>query len=132
MTEHDKTLAALKEYYGAATAGAGGLAAKACSCQAAIPPRDQAILVEIDREILDRFYGCGSPIPSCLEGRTVLDLGCGAGRDAYLVSRLVGPSGRVIGVDMTRTAGGGATPSGGAGGALRVCALQRRFPRRPL
>jgi SAM-dependent methyltransferase len=31
----------------------------------------------------------------------VLDLGCGAGRDAYLVSRLVGPNGRVIGVDMT-------------------------------
>ena len=31
----------------------------------------------------------------------MLDLGCGAGRDAYLVSRLVGPNARVIGVDMT-------------------------------
>ena len=101
MTEHDKTLAAVKGYYGAATASAGGLAAKACCCLEAIPPRHEAILAEIDREILDRFYGCGSPIPSCLEGCTVLDLGCGAGRDAYLASRLVGPNGRVIGVDMT-------------------------------
>jgi SAM-dependent methyltransferase len=31
----------------------------------------------------------------------VLDLGCGSGRDCYLLSRLVGPGGRVIGVDMT-------------------------------
>lgn len=31
----------------------------------------------------------------------MLDLGCGAGRDAFLVSRLVGPDGKVIGVDMT-------------------------------
>eukprot|EP01083_Nonionella_stella_P146203 459510_1 len=32
---------------------------------------------------------------------TVLDLGCGAGRDVYIASQLVGPNGRVIGVDMT-------------------------------
>jgi arsenite methyltransferase len=32
---------------------------------------------------------------------TVLDLGCGTGRDAYLLSRLVGETGQVIGVDMT-------------------------------
>ena len=36
-----------------------------------------------------------------LEGCTGLDLGCGSGRDTYLVSRLVGPDGFVIGVDMT-------------------------------
>ncbi len=101
MTEHDKTIAAVKDYYGVAVAGARDLATKACCCRDAIPPSHQAILAEIDPEILDRFYGCGSPIPPCLEGCTVLDLGCGAGRDAYLVSRLVGPRGRVIGVDMT-------------------------------
>nr|HPO24131.1 methyltransferase domain-containing protein [Arenimonas sp.] len=49
----------------------------------------------------DRFYGCGSPIPAALNGCTVLDLGCGTGRDVYLLSRLVGEHGRVIGVDMT-------------------------------
>ena len=35
------------------------------------------------------------------DGARVLDLGCGAGRDAYLLSRLVGESGEVVGVDMT-------------------------------
>jgi len=101
MTEHDKTLAAVKDYYGAAIRGAGDLATRACCCHDAIPPSHQAILAEIDPEILGRFYGCGSPIPPCLEGCTVVDLGCGAGRDVYLASRLVGPRGRVIGVDMT-------------------------------
>jgi SAM-dependent methyltransferase len=60
-----------------------------------------AILADIDAEILDRFYGCGSPIPAAADDCTVLDLGCGSGRDAYLVSALVGLAGRVIGVDMT-------------------------------
>jgi SAM-dependent methyltransferase len=36
-----------------------------------------------------------------LHGATVLDMGCGTGRDCYLLSRLVGESGRVIGIDMT-------------------------------
>ena len=36
-----------------------------------------------------------------LDGTTVLDLGCGAGRDVYIASQLVGAQGRVIGVDMT-------------------------------
>ena len=42
-----------------------------------------------------------NPLPPALDGATVLDLGCGSGRDCYLLSRLVGPTGRVIGVDMT-------------------------------
>jgi len=36
-----------------------------------------------------------------LEGMTVLDLGCGTGRDVYIASKLVGEKGRSIGVDMT-------------------------------
>ncbi len=47
--------------------------------------------------------GCGAPVAS-LElkpGETVLDLGSGAGIDAFLAARHVGPAGRVIGVDMT-------------------------------
>ncbi|MBQ3404759.1 MAG: methyltransferase domain-containing protein, partial [Oscillospiraceae bacterium] len=51
-------------------------------------------------EIVMRYYGCGSPIPDKIEGCTVLDLGCGTGRDVYVVSKLVGEKGRVIGVDM--------------------------------
>lgn len=47
--------------------------------------------------------GCGNPtaIASLEEGNTVLDLGSGAGFDCFLAAREVGPSGRVIGVDMT-------------------------------
>ena len=47
--------------------------------------------------------GCGNPqaIADLQEGETVLDLGSGAGFDAFLSSMRVGPMGRVIGVDMT-------------------------------
>ncbi len=47
--------------------------------------------------------GCGNPLAlSGIEpGMTVLDLGSGAGFDAFLAWRKVGPTGRVIGVDMT-------------------------------
>ncbi len=47
--------------------------------------------------------GCGNPvaIASLQAGQTVLDLGSGAGFDAFLAARAVGPTGRVIGVDMT-------------------------------
>ncbi len=47
--------------------------------------------------------GCGNPlgVASLRPGQTVLDLGSGAGFDCFLAARAVGPSGRVIGVDMT-------------------------------
>ena len=47
--------------------------------------------------------GCGAPLRhlGLVPGETVLDLGSGAGVDAFLAAREVGPSGRVIGVDMT-------------------------------
>jgi arsenite methyltransferase len=48
-------------------------------------------------------FGCGDPaVASAFAvGETVVDLGSGAGRDAFAVAAAVGPSGRVIGVDMT-------------------------------
>jgi arsenite methyltransferase len=47
--------------------------------------------------------GCGNPlaIASLRPGQTVLDLGSGAGFDCFLAARAVGPSGMVIGIDMT-------------------------------
>jgi len=47
--------------------------------------------------------GCGNPVAlaSLRAGQTVLDLGSGAGFDAFLAMRAVGPTGHVIGVDMT-------------------------------
>jgi ubiquinone/menaquinone biosynthesis C-methylase UbiE len=101
MLETDKSLDAVKEYYGKTLKDASGLQTNACCCVERIPNLHREILAEIDDEIKARFYGCGSPIPPSLESCTVLDLGCGSGRDTYLVSRLVGPDGFVIGVDMT-------------------------------
>lgn len=47
--------------------------------------------------------GCGNPLAlsNIKEGDIVLDLGSGAGFDAFLASKKVGPSGKVIGIDMT-------------------------------
>jgi ubiquinone/menaquinone biosynthesis C-methylase UbiE len=47
----------------------------------------------IHDDITSRFYGCGSPIPEAIEGKIVLDLGCGTGRDVYLAAGLVGQEG---------------------------------------
>ena len=51
----------------------------------------------------DLGLGCGNPgaIAALQPGETVLDLGSGAGFDAFLAARAVGPTGHVIGVDMT-------------------------------
>ena len=47
--------------------------------------------------------GCGNPVAlaAIKEGETVLDMGSGAGFDCFLASTQVGPSGKVIGVDIT-------------------------------
>ena len=90
----------VRAYYGTELRTNDDLRTNACCCGSPDPiVRD--ILPLIDDEILNRFYGCGSPIPPLLEGLTVLDLGCGTGRDVYIASRLVGETGHVIGVDMT-------------------------------
>lgn len=54
-------------------------------------------------EDADLGLGCGNPaaLAALKKGETVLDLGSGAGIDCFLAARQVGPSGRVIGVDMT-------------------------------
>jgi len=54
-------------------------------------------------EVAEMGLGCGNPqaIANLKPGETVLDLGSGAGFDCFLAARAVGPTGRVIGVDMT-------------------------------
>ncbi|OIO67771.1 MAG: methyltransferase type 11 [Zetaproteobacteria bacterium CG12_big_fil_rev_8_21_14_0_65_55_1124] len=92
----------LQAYYGKVLGHSDDLQTNACCCDSdSVPPEVREALKLIHHEITDRFYGCGSPIPPLLEGKTVLDLGCGTGRDAYILSKLVGKSGHVIGVDMT-------------------------------
>lgn len=59
----------------------------------------------IPDEVLKISYGCGTPagLKTVRPGETVLDIGSGGGIDCFEASRLVGPSGRVIGIDMTDT-----------------------------
>lgn len=96
-----RTLESVRDYYGRVLGSTADLKTSACCTVESLPEHHKQIVSQIHPEVLDRFYGCGSPIPHDLEGRTVLDLGCGTGRDVYLLSKLVGPNGRVVGVDMT-------------------------------
>jgi arsenite methyltransferase len=91
----------VREYYGRVLKSSADLQTSACCLTEALPPHVAAVLPEIHPEVKERFYGCGSPIPPALDGITVLDLGCGSGRDCYVLSKLVGPHGKVIGLDMT-------------------------------
>ncbi len=62
---------------------------------------DTSLLKVLPDEIVERDYGCGDPSRFVRPGETVLDLGSGAGKICYMASQLVGPKGRVIGVDAT-------------------------------
>jgi SAM-dependent methyltransferase len=90
----------VKEYYGKTIHSIKDLQSGAC-CTERPSAEVRSALSLITDEIKDKFYGCGSPLPQLLRGMTVLDLGCGTGRDVYVASRMVGESGHVIGVDMT-------------------------------
>jgi ubiquinone/menaquinone biosynthesis C-methylase UbiE len=91
----------VKEYYGKTIQNTKDLKTSACCATDTLPPHVREVLKDIDTEILEKFYGCGSPIPHAIEGSVILDLGSGTGRDVYLASKLVGENGQVIGVDMT-------------------------------
>src|SRR5438094_6175719 len=86
--------AAVRERY---AAGAKSAEARLCC------PTDyeREFLNVIPREVIERDYGCGDPSKYLHEGETVLDLGSGAGKICFIAAQIVGPRGKVIGVDMT-------------------------------
>jgi SAM-dependent methyltransferase len=108
MNESDKDAvrAAVRDQYGAvARSGAGCCAPSCCgagaeaSLRLGYSPEDLAAVPEG----ANMGLGCGNPqaIAALRAGETVLDLGSGGGFDCFLAARRVGPTGHVIGVDMT-------------------------------
>ncbi|MDP5209076.1 methyltransferase domain-containing protein [Microbulbifer sp. 2205BS26-8] len=91
----------VQDYYGRQLKGTSDLKTDACCDASAVPAWLKPLLANIHPDVLSRYYGCGLVCPPLLEGCRVLDLGCGSGRDVYLLSQLVGASGEVVGVDMT-------------------------------
>ncbi|KRH78786.1 aklanonic acid methyltransferase DauC [Ferrovum sp. JA12] len=91
----------VKDYYGKELQSSLDLKTTACCDPSAVPDYLKPLLANIHPEVLSRYYGCGLVAPEKLKGCRVLDLGCGTGRDVYLLSQLVGPEGEVIGIDMT-------------------------------
>lgn len=91
----------VKEYYGRVLQSSQDLKTTACCDASAVPEWLRPLLARIHPDVLARYYGCGLVCPPLLEGCRILDLGCGSGRDVYALSQLVGPSGQVVGVDMT-------------------------------
>jgi len=90
-----------KEYYGEVLSSSDDLKTTACCTIDMIPKRVRDTLPYIMDEIKDKYYGCGSPMPHVLEGQIMLDLGCGSGRDVYILSKLAGQDGFIHGIDMT-------------------------------
>ena len=104
---NDAVKSAVREQYGAV---ARAKAPASCAPGCCGPAPDASLKLNYTAEDLaavpegaNMGLGCGNPhaIAALKAGEIVLDLGAGAGFDCFLAARQVGPSGRVIGVDMT-------------------------------
>ncbi len=94
--ELDATRRIVREFYG----NAADHPEEDLCCPVRPRPTD---IEHIPPEVVERFYGCGSPVIQAdpRPGETTLDLGSGAGIDVFICARRVGPGGRALGVDMT-------------------------------
>jgi len=91
----------VKDYYGKVLQTTADLQTSACCTADAMPAHIRSLAANVHDGVTAKYYGCGLVTPSAMAGLRVLDLGSGSGRDAYILSQLVGPTGEVVGVDMT-------------------------------
>ncbi len=91
----------VKDYYGKILQNSTDLKTDACCTDSELPNDIKQAMSLIHPEVASRYYGCGLVRPQLLDGMRILDLGCGSGRDCYILSKLVGEQGYVLGVDMT-------------------------------
>lgn len=84
--------AAVAERYGAAAQERE----EALCCPVSYDPK---LLEMIPQEIIEKDYGCGDPSAHLKAGDVVVDLGSGGGKLCYMAAQIVGPQGKVIGVD---------------------------------
>lgn len=99
--EREKLREWLRAFYGRTLKTSADLTEKAC-CTTSTLSRFRDVLELIPAAVKEKHYGCGCPLPEDdLTGLVVLDLGSGAGVDAFIASYLVGPDGFVHGIDMT-------------------------------
>ena len=103
--DHDEVRGAVRDVYGKVAKGAtGGCTPGCCATPAgSLNLGYTSADLELLPEGANMGLGCGNPqaIAALQVGETVLDLGSGGGIDCFLAARQVGPTGRVIGVDMT-------------------------------
>lgn len=95
---------------------------------------DERVIQGIPQRALVASRGCGDPVARAdlQPGEVVLDLGCGGGIDAIIASRLVGPEGRVFGLDMTPDMLALARDNANAAGAENVTYIEGLIERIPL
>ncbi|MDD3928066.1 MAG: arsenite methyltransferase, partial [bacterium] len=106
---HSEKKELVKERYGAIAENAGSCCCSGSSCCGDTATTAAAKIgytgedLELIPDGANLGLGCGNPlgIDAAREGETVLDLGSGAGMDAFLAAAKVGVNGKVIGVDMT-------------------------------
>ncbi len=125
--DHEAIVATVRDRYGK-IAGGGSCCAPTTGCCGSAPSGLSTGLgyKPVDLDLLpegaDLGLGCGAPLEhlELQSGETVVDLGSGAGIDALIAARAVGPEGHVIGVDMTPEMIAKATANAAAAGAHHV------------
>lgn len=101
LKSQDSSREKISEYYGKILKTKKDLKTSACCTLEKLPAYVQEPLKLIEDEIQNKYYGCGTPFPLVVAGMKILDLGCGTGRDCFVLSYLAGEKGEVLGVDMT-------------------------------